>query len=114
MEQITSTVQQNADHAAQANTRLLSASEAAREGGCAVERVVSTMGDISRSSQKIADITSTDAWLRHRLRGHMTTLRGVTIGGCRLFTRKPDARWRRRIAARRRKCCSPTAASVSR
>jgi methyl-accepting chemotaxis protein len=58
MEQITSTVQQNADHAAQANTLVLSASEAALEGGRAVERVVSTMGDISRSSQKIADITS--------------------------------------------------------
>jgi methyl-accepting chemotaxis protein len=58
MEQIMSTVQQNADHAAQANTLVLSASEAAREGGRAVERVVSTMGDISRSSQKIADITS--------------------------------------------------------
>ncbi len=58
MEQITSTVQRNADHAAQANTLVLSASGAAREGGRAVERVVSTMGDISRSSQKIADITS--------------------------------------------------------
>jgi methyl-accepting chemotaxis protein len=58
MEQITSTVQQNADHAAQANTLVTSASEAAMEGGRAVERVVSTMGDISRSSQKISDITS--------------------------------------------------------
>ncbi|HEY1998115.1 methyl-accepting chemotaxis protein [Paraburkholderia sp.] len=58
MEQITSTVQQNADHAAQANQLVTSASEAAMEGGRAVERVVSTMGDISRSSQKISDITS--------------------------------------------------------
>ncbi|MDE1182013.1 methyl-accepting chemotaxis protein [Paraburkholderia sp.] len=58
MEEITSTVQQNADHAAQANTLVTSASDAAREGGDAVERVVSTMGEISRSSQKIADITS--------------------------------------------------------
>jgi methyl-accepting chemotaxis protein-2 (aspartate sensor receptor) len=58
MEQITSTVQQNAEHAAQANTLVSSASEAALEGGRAVERVVSTMGDISRSSQKIADITT--------------------------------------------------------
>jgi len=58
MEQITSTVQQNADHAAQANTLVLSASEAALEGGRAVERVVSTMSEISRSSQKIADITT--------------------------------------------------------
>jgi methyl-accepting chemotaxis protein-2 (aspartate sensor receptor) len=58
MEQITSTVQQNADHAAQANTLVSSASEAALEGGRAVERVVSTMGDIGRSSKKIADITT--------------------------------------------------------
>ncbi|WP_345815568.1 Cache 3/Cache 2 fusion domain-containing protein [Paraburkholderia sp. PREW-6R] len=58
MEQITSTVQQNADHAAQANTLVTTAADAALEGGRAVERVVSTMGEISRSSQKIAEITS--------------------------------------------------------
>ena len=58
MEQITSTVQQNADHAAQANTLVTNAADAAVEGGRAVERVVSTMGEISRSSQKIAEITS--------------------------------------------------------
>ncbi|WP_297355887.1 methyl-accepting chemotaxis protein [Paraburkholderia sp.] len=58
MEQMTSNVQQNADHAAQANTLVTSASEAAMEGGRAVERVVSTMGEITRSSQKISDITS--------------------------------------------------------
>ena len=58
MEQITSTVQQNADHASQANTLVTRAADAALEGGRAVERVVSTMGDISRSSQKIAEITS--------------------------------------------------------
>ncbi|MGF6757847.1 methyl-accepting chemotaxis protein [Paraburkholderia sp. GAS42] len=58
MEQITSTVQQNAAHAAQANTLVTSASAAALDGGRAVQRVVSTMGDISRSSQKIADITT--------------------------------------------------------
>ncbi|HYS62870.1 MAG TPA: Cache 3/Cache 2 fusion domain-containing protein [Paraburkholderia sp.] len=58
MEQITSTVQQNADHAVQANTLVTRAADAALEGGRAVERVVSTMGEISRSSQKIAEITS--------------------------------------------------------
>lgn len=58
MEQITSTVQQNADHAAQANTLVTNAADAALEGGRAVDRVVSTMGEISRSSQKIAEITS--------------------------------------------------------
>ncbi|WP_094782110.1 methyl-accepting chemotaxis protein [Paraburkholderia ribeironis] len=58
MEQITSTVQQNADHATQANTLVTHAADAALEGGRAVERVVSTMGEISRSSQKIAEITT--------------------------------------------------------
>ncbi|OLL27965.1 methyl-accepting chemotaxis protein [Burkholderia sp. SRS-W-2-2016] len=58
MEQITSTVQQNADHATQANTLVTRAADAATEGGNAVERVVTTMGEISRSSQKIAEITS--------------------------------------------------------
>jgi methyl-accepting chemotaxis protein len=58
MEQLTSTVQQNAGHAAQANTLVSNASAAAVDGGRAVERVVSTMGEISQSSKKIADITS--------------------------------------------------------
>ncbi|HEY3596894.1 MAG TPA: Cache 3/Cache 2 fusion domain-containing protein [Paraburkholderia sp.] len=58
MEQLTSTVQQNAGHAAQANTLVTNASAAAVDGGRAVERVVSTMGEISQSSKKIADITS--------------------------------------------------------
>jgi methyl-accepting chemotaxis protein len=58
MQQITSTVQQNAGHAAQAQTLVSSASDAALDGGRAVERVVSTMGEISQSSRKIADITN--------------------------------------------------------
>ncbi|MEX3894965.1 Cache 3/Cache 2 fusion domain-containing protein [Paraburkholderia sp. BR10954] len=58
MEQITSTVQQNADHATEANTLVTQAADAALEGGRAVERVVSTMGEIGRSSQKIAEITT--------------------------------------------------------
>ncbi|WP_322104575.1 Cache 3/Cache 2 fusion domain-containing protein [Paraburkholderia sp. J41] len=57
MEELTSTVQQNADHAARANTVVSSAADAALGGGHAVGRVVETMNDISRASQKIADIT---------------------------------------------------------
>ncbi|HKR40389.1 MAG TPA: Cache 3/Cache 2 fusion domain-containing protein [Paraburkholderia sp.] len=57
MEELTSTVQQNADHATRANTVVTSAAEAALDGGRAVSRVVETMNDISRSSQKIAEIT---------------------------------------------------------
>ena len=58
MEEITSTVQQNADHTARANAVVGSAADAARGGGHAVERVVSTMSDINQGSHKIADITS--------------------------------------------------------
>jgi len=57
MEQITSTVQQNADHAMRANEVATGAADAALDGGRAVERVVATMTDISRASQKISDIT---------------------------------------------------------
>ncbi|MFT0167872.1 Cache 3/Cache 2 fusion domain-containing protein [Paraburkholderia mimosarum] len=57
MEELTSTVQQNADHASRANSVVSSAAEAALDGGRAVGRVVETMNDISRSSQKIAEIT---------------------------------------------------------
>jgi methyl-accepting chemotaxis protein-2 (aspartate sensor receptor) len=57
MEELTSTVQQNADHASRANTVVSGAADAALDGGRAVERVVDTMNDISRASQKIAEIT---------------------------------------------------------
>ena len=57
MEELTSTVQQNADHATRANSVVTSAAEAALDGGRAVSRVVETMNDISRASQKIAEIT---------------------------------------------------------
>lgn len=58
MEEITSTVQQNAEHAARASEVVGGAADAAIDGGRAVERVVSTMSAINGSSQKIADITS--------------------------------------------------------
>ena len=58
MEQITSTVQQNAANTAQADQLVASASDAARAGGEAVDRVVATMGEIDASARKISDITS--------------------------------------------------------
>ena len=58
MEELTSTVKQNADNARQANRLALSASEAATQGGKVVAGVVGTMGAISDSSRKIADIIS--------------------------------------------------------
>ncbi|SAL41403.1 methyl-accepting chemotaxis sensory transducer [Caballeronia peredens] len=59
MEQITSTVQQNAANTAQAGALVASASDAARAGGAAVGRVVTTMGEIDASARRIADITAT-------------------------------------------------------
>ncbi len=56
MEQLTSTVKQNADNAQQANQLALSASGVAVKGGQVVSQVVETMGAISQSSKKIADI----------------------------------------------------------
>ena len=58
MEELTSTVKQNADNARQANQLAASASEVATKGGQVVSQVVDTMGSISASSKKIADIIS--------------------------------------------------------
>jgi methyl-accepting chemotaxis protein len=56
MEEITATVHQNAETARQASQLASAASEAAARGGQVVGQVVSTMQEISASSQKIADI----------------------------------------------------------
>ncbi|MBK8016857.1 MAG: PAS domain-containing protein [Betaproteobacteria bacterium] len=58
MEELTSTVKQNADNARQANQLVVGASEVAQRGGDVVREVVQTMGGISESSKKIADIIS--------------------------------------------------------
>jgi methyl-accepting chemotaxis protein len=56
MEQLTQTVKQNAQNAKQANQFAVSASDIAARGGQVVSEVVDTMGAISGSSKKIADI----------------------------------------------------------
>ncbi|CAB5704016.1 Aspartate chemoreceptor protein [Delftia tsuruhatensis] len=56
MEQLTSTVKQNAENARQANQLAASASQTAVQGGKVVAGVVDTMGGISESSRRIADI----------------------------------------------------------
>ncbi|MED5597639.1 methyl-accepting chemotaxis protein [Janthinobacterium sp. P210006] len=56
MEELTSTVKQNADNARQANQLVVSASSHAVKGGDVVGQVVQTMGAITESSRKIADI----------------------------------------------------------
>ncbi|MBP2171386.1 methyl-accepting chemotaxis protein [Erwinia toletana] len=58
MEQLTSTVKNNADNARHASQIAAQASKTAIDGGAAVRDVVKTMGDISASSKKIADITA--------------------------------------------------------
>ena len=57
MEELTSTVKQNAESAHQASALSANASEVAQKGNVVVSRVVDTMGEISQSSTKIADIT---------------------------------------------------------
>ncbi|RDK02039.1 methyl-accepting chemotaxis protein [Paraburkholderia lacunae] len=57
MEELTSTVKQNAENAQQASSLSANASEVALKGSEVVSQVVGTMGEISASSSKIADIT---------------------------------------------------------
>ncbi|OWQ92956.1 hypothetical protein CDN99_00120 [Roseateles aquatilis] len=56
MTQLTGTVRQTADSAMTANQLSSSAAETAQRGGSVMSQVVSTMGEISNSSRKIADI----------------------------------------------------------
>ncbi len=56
MEELTSTVRQNAENARQANQLVTSASSQAEKGGQVVGEVVQTMGSITESSYKIVDI----------------------------------------------------------
>ncbi|AUH00955.1 methyl-accepting chemotaxis protein [Prodigiosinella confusarubida] len=56
MEQLSAAVKQNADNASQASVLAQNASKTAHEGGDIVGEVIKTMGAISSSSQKIADI----------------------------------------------------------
>ena len=58
MEELTSTVRQNAEHARQANQLAIGAASVASQGGEVVGQVVTTMGDIEKSSKKIAEIIS--------------------------------------------------------
>ncbi|WP_423378652.1 methyl-accepting chemotaxis protein [Burkholderia sp. LMG 32019] len=57
MEELTATVKQNSENARQATTLATNASDVADTGSEVVERMLSTMHDITASSTKIADIT---------------------------------------------------------
>jgi PAS domain S-box-containing protein len=56
MEEMTSTVKQNADNAKQANQLAVAARDTADKGGAVTKRAVDAMGEINKSSKKIADI----------------------------------------------------------
>ncbi len=56
MEQLTSTVNQNADNARQASQLAVNASDIASRGGEVIDQVVDTMNAIASSSNKIVDI----------------------------------------------------------
>jgi len=56
MEEMTSTVKQNADNAKQANQLAIAARDIADKGGSVTARAVEAMGEINKSSKKIADI----------------------------------------------------------
>ncbi|MDX8396275.1 MAG: methyl-accepting chemotaxis protein, partial [Mariprofundaceae bacterium] len=58
VEEMTSTVQQNADNSRQANQLAVSAREQAEDGGKIVGRAVEAMSGITASSTKISDIIS--------------------------------------------------------
>ena len=56
MEEMTSTVKQNADNAKQANQLAIAARDVAEKGGAVTTKAVEAMGEINKSSKKIADI----------------------------------------------------------
>ncbi len=56
MEQMTSTVKQNADNAKQANQLGIAARDIAEKGGKITAQAVTAMGEVNKSSKKIADI----------------------------------------------------------
>jgi len=58
MEELASTVRQNADNAKEADELARNAARRAEQGGAEVGKAVETMTEISRSAQRIADITS--------------------------------------------------------
>jgi methyl-accepting chemotaxis protein len=60
MEQLTSTMRQNAENAQQANSLANNASDIALRGGHVVSEVVQSMEDITNSSKRIVDISVID------------------------------------------------------
>src|SRR5262249_3757573 len=59
LEQITGTIKQNAENARQADQLALGSRDTAEKGGEVVATAVTAMGEINRSSRKIAEIITT-------------------------------------------------------
>ncbi len=59
LEEITGTVKQNADNARQANQLAMGSRDVAERGGQVVTSAIGAMGEITKSSKKIADIITT-------------------------------------------------------
>ncbi|MGH7767163.1 MAG: methyl-accepting chemotaxis protein [Candidatus Binatia bacterium] len=59
LEEITGTVKQNADNAKQVNQLAMGSRDVAERGGQVVDTAVAAMGEINKSSKKIADIITT-------------------------------------------------------
>lgn len=58
MEEMTATVKQNADNAKRADQLAIAARETADKGGMVTRKAVEAMGEINKSSKRIADITT--------------------------------------------------------
>ncbi|MBS0151862.1 MAG: HAMP domain-containing protein [Nitrospira sp.] len=56
MEEMTATVKQNADNALKANQLAIAARDTANKGGIVTNQAIDAMGEINKSSKKIADI----------------------------------------------------------
>ncbi len=86
MEELASTVKQNAENAKQANQLALTASGVAVKGGEVVNEVVATMSAINESAKKIEDIISTKVSVQRNLRFRWGQVQAVSqlrgLAGC--------------------------------
>jgi methyl-accepting chemotaxis protein len=99
MEELTSTVSQNAENARQATKLVVAASDYATKGGQVVGEVVSTMGAIKESSSKIVDIISVIDGIAFQtnilaLNAAVEAARAGEQGAALRWWRRRCARWR--------------------
>ena len=83
---MTSTVKQNADNAKQANQLAIAARDIADKGGSVTVRAVEAMGEINKSSKKIADIITVIDEIAFQ-----TNLLALNAAGSKKLTEKPQS-----------------------